>query len=119
MEITACPKCGCRNFIVPNNKEKELPAKGICKECGYNGLLKIWDEYVGIFQGLQPPVPGLLGPWKIIVLMEKGEKKNLSALWEDARDCIKSLNLKKGDKIKVIIDEKVWCIERYENDETS
>jgi len=84
----------------------------ICKNCGCEGPPSISERYDGIFQGIKSSVPGFIGPWEIKTQLDDGTTKTLIVKWKDAREYIQSLSLKKGDKIKVTLDEKIWCIEK-------
>lgn len=122
MELTTCPKCGSKHItqVSTNNIFLDTPSvEYICKGCGYQGAPLILEKYEGIFHGIKSAVPGFIGPWEIQTKLDNGERKTLSVLWEDARDCIRSLNLKKGDRITVSVDEKIWCIDKItsESDE--
>ncbi len=115
MEVTTCPQCGSKITCPENIRDvvlNDYTLEYTCKDCGYSGMPIISEKYEGIFQGLKPPVPGFVGVWEISTRLSNGEKKVLSVLWDDARDCIQTLQIKKGDKIKVTIDEKIWCIEK-------
>lgn len=72
------------------------------------------EEYEGRFIQARPSIAGLPAPWIIITEIDNGETKNLKVHWEDARDCVKQLDLKKGDRIKISHDEKEWSIEKLE-----
>ena len=122
MEFTTCPQCG--NKHIPQEKIHDVildkpTVDYTCKVCGYQGVPLICEKYDGVFQGIKSAVPGFIGPWEIQTRLDNGERKTLSMLWEDARDCIRSLQLKKGDRITVTVDEKIWCIDKVssENDE--
>ncbi len=117
MELLACPQCGSKNFcqttlkyemVTDDNKKWDLA----CKECGYQGIPIILDKYEGIFQGAQPSSLGFIGLWILRTRLDSGEEKVLEVLREDAQDCIQALQLKRGDEIRVILDQKVWYIER-------
>ena len=117
MEVLVCPQCGSKDFYqttiqdeVATDSSKKWECS--CKECGYRGIPIILDKYEGTFQGSQPSNPGFIGPWIIRTRLDSGEEKVLEVLWEDAQDCIQALQLKRGDKIRVTLDQKVWCIER-------
>jgi len=115
MELATCPQCGSKHIQKETIKDVVLDkptAEYVCKVCGYQGVPLILEKYEGIFQGIRSEFPGFIGPWEIQTKLDNGERKTLSMLWEDARDCIRSLQLKKGDRITVTLDEKIWCIER-------
>jgi hypothetical protein len=115
MELTTCPQCGSKHIQQASINDVVLDKSTIkyeCKICGYQGLPLIIEKYEGVFQGIKSAVPGLIGPWEIQTRLDNGERKTLSVLWEDARDCIRSLELKKGDRITVTVDEKIWCIDK-------
>ena len=115
MEITTCPHCGSKHMQQETVKDaviNESVLSYICKDCGYQGAPLVFERYEGIFQGIKSSIPGFIGPWEIQTCLDNGEKKILTVLWEDARECIKSLGLKKGDRIVVTVDEKIWCINR-------
>jgi len=115
MQITTCPKCGCKSFLEKLISDLVLNtcrSTYICKDCGFQGSPLVIEQYEGTFLGIKSSVPGFIGPWEIKTRLDNGEKKVIEVLWEDARDCIKSLKLKKGDKIKITIDEKLWCLEK-------
>ena len=120
MEVFACPQCGskkiCQTIINDSssfvNNEKW---KCTCEECGYKGIPIIMEKYEGTFQGSQPSKPGFIGPWKFRTLLDDGEDKYFDLLWEDAQDCIEALKLERGDRIKVTLDEKVWCVEKLDD----
>jgi len=117
MEILACPQCGSKNFCrsttkdkVSTNNNKKLECS--CKECGYHGIPIILDKYIGTFRGFYPSFSGFIGPWTLRTRLDDGVEKVLDVLWEDAQACIQALQLKKGDEIRVTLDQKVWCIEK-------
>ena len=115
MEVTTCPHCGSIHIQQETLKDivlNEDIVDYICMECGYQGEPLILEKYEGVFQGIKSAIPGFIGPWEIQTRLDNGEKKILQVLWEDARDCIQSLRLKKGDRITVTIDEKIWCIDK-------
>ena len=115
MELTTCPQCRSKQIqqeIIKDVVLDKTTPDYVCKKCGYQGLPLIIERYEGIFQGIKSAVPGFIGPWEIQTRLDNGEKKILPVLWEDARDCIHSLQLQKGDRITVTIDEKIWCIDR-------
>jgi hypothetical protein len=109
MKVASCPNCGERQLR--NKKQEKTTSKTIykCRICGYEGSPVILEQYEGVFQGVRP-APGFIGPWDILVKLDNGERKLLTVLWEDARDCIKSLKLQRGDRVTVTVDEKIWCI---------
>ncbi|MEM0492387.1 MAG: hypothetical protein QXS02_00280 [Candidatus Thermoplasmatota archaeon] len=109
MEVVSCPHCGNKQLKNTNDEKTQVKTSYKCIICGYEGTPVVLEQYEGVFQGIKP-APGFIGPWDIHVKLDNGEKKILTVLWDDARDCIKSLNLKKGDRITVTIDEKIWCI---------
>ena len=120
MELTTCPHCGSNQIeqetitdIVLNDTTFDY----ICKVCGYQGQPLILEKYEGIFQGIKSAGPTLIGPWEICTRLDNGEKKTLSVLWDDARDCVHSLELRKGDRISVIVDEKIWRISKVTSSE--
>lgn len=115
MEVNTCPHCGSKKIQQETIKDKilsENTKEYICTECGYQGEPLAIEKYEGIFQGIKPSPSGFIGPWEIQTRLDNGEKKRLPALWEDARDCIRSLKLKKGDRIIVTVDQKIWCINK-------
>jgi DNA-directed RNA polymerase subunit RPC12/RpoP len=115
MEVTTCPHCGSKQIQQETLKDivlNEAAVDYICKECGYQGAPIVLEKYEGAFQGIKPAIPGFIGPWEIQTRLDNGEKKILPVLWEDARDCIQSLRLKKGDRITVTVDEKIWCVDK-------
>jgi hypothetical protein len=115
MERIACPHCGNKQMqqeMAKNAIAKKSFLDYRCKVCGYKGTPLILEKYEGIFQGIKPEVPGFIGPWAIHTRLDNGQRKTLSVLWEDARDCIRSLGLKKGDRITVTVDQEVWCIDK-------
>ena len=115
MDVTTCPHCGSKQIqqeAIRNINLNDATVDYVCKECGYQGAPLLLEKYEGVFQGIKPTVPGFIGPWEIKTKLDNGEKRTLTVLWEDARDCIKSLKLKKGDRIIVTVDEKIWCIDR-------
>jgi len=123
MEFTTCPQCGNKHIQqkkIHDTVFDKPTVEYVCKICGYQGVPLICEKYEGVFQGIASEVPGFIGPWVIRTRLDNGQRKTLSVLWEDARDCIHSLRLKKGDRITVTVDEKVWCIDKVvsENDET-
>ena len=122
MDLTTCPQCGSKHIKQVSTEDVVLDRSAteyLCNECGYQGTPLILEKYEGVFQGIKSAVPGFVGPWEIQTRLDNGEKRTLSVLWEDARDCIRSLNLKKGDRITVAVDEKIWCIDKItsESDE--
>lgn len=115
VEVNTCPQCGSKHIQHENSKELVLDSSSyICKVCGYKGSPLILEKYEGVFQGIKSSVPGFIGPWEIQFRLDDGKRKTLEVIWEDARDCIRSLDLKKGDRIAVTIDEKIWCIDKIE-----
>jgi transposase-like protein len=115
MELTTCPQCGSKQIQHEIIKDVILNKPTIdyrCKVCGYHCTPLLLEKYEGIFQGIKPEVPGFIGPWAIHTRLDNGERKTLSVLWEDARDCIRSLGLKKGDRITVTVDQEIWCIDK-------
>lgn len=115
MQLKACPRCGSRDLGEIKVKDLVLnnyTTTHICKECGCEGPPSILEKYGGVFQGIKSSVPGFIGPWGIKTQLDDGSAKILTVKWKDARDCIQSLDLKKGDKIEVTVDEKIWCIEK-------
>jgi hypothetical protein len=115
MELTTCPQCGSKQIQQKKIEDVVLKKPTIeytCKLCGYHGAPLILEKYEGVFQGIKPEAPGFIGPWAIHTRLDNGERKTLSVLWEDARDCIRSLELKKGDRILVTVDKEVWCIDK-------
>jgi len=115
MELATCPQCGSKQISRETKKNIILDkptTEYVCRVCGYQGAPLILEKYEGFFQGIKSEVPGFIGPWEIQTRLDNGERKTLSMLWEDARDCIRSLQLKKGDRIAVTVDEKIWCIEK-------
>jgi hypothetical protein len=122
MELTTCPQCRSKQIHEKRIKDiviNEVIINYECKVCGYQGTPLILEKYEGVFQGIKSAVPGFIGPWEILTRLDNGERKILSVLWEDARDCIRSLELKKGDRITVTIDEKIWCIDKINSSENS
>jgi len=120
MEVTTCPHCGSKQIQQEIIKEvvlNDVAVDYVCKVCGYQGLPLILEKYEGIFQGIKPAASRLIGPWEIQTRLDSGKKKVLPVLWEDARDCVHSLQLKKGDRITVIVDEKIWCIDKVTSPE--
>jgi len=120
MELSTCPQCGSHK-IQPETKTDTVlhtqPSQYLCQICGYEGQPLILEQYEGVFQGLSSAGPRLIGPWEIHTRLDNGEKKALAMLWEDARDCVASLNLKKGDRISVIVDKTLWRITKAESTE--
>lgn len=118
MELATCPQCGSK-YIQPENIKDTVLDKStteyVCKVCGYQGIPLILEKYEGIFHGIKSAVPGFIGPWEIQTRLDNNELKTLMMVWKDARDCVRSLKLKKGDRITVTVDEKVWCIEKMKN----
>jgi hypothetical protein len=115
MELTTCPQCGSKQIQQKITKDVVLNKPTIdcrCTVCGYQGAPLILEKYEGVFQGIKPEVPGFIGPWVIHTRLDNGERKTLSVLWEDARDCIRSLGLKKGDRITITVDKQIWCIDK-------
>ncbi len=115
MEITACPQCKTKH-ITKEMKRKETNTQNSieykCKICGYKGSPLLLEQYEGLFQGIKPSNHQFIGPWEIHTRLDTGQNKILYVLWEDARDCVHSLQLKQGDRITVTVDEKIWCIEK-------
>ena len=119
MQITTCPQCGNKNNgqnITTEEIVHRYPSRYACHKCGYHGVPKVLEQYDGVFLGIEPPVPGLIGPWRIKTRLQNGEKKSFSALWDDVRNCIQSLDLQKGDAIRVFLDEETWCVEKIADD---
>ena len=118
MELTTCPHCGSNKIqseIIEDVVLKKPTSDYRCKVCGYKGAPLILEKYEGVFQGIKPETPGFIGPWAIYIRLDNGNKKTLSVRWEDARDCIRSLDLKKGDRITVSVDQEVWCIDKVDD----
>ena len=117
MELTTCPQCGSKQIQQKITRDVVLKKPTIdykCTMCGYQGVPLVLEKYEGVFQGIKPEVPGFIGPWAIQTRLDDGKRKTLSVLWEDARDCIRSLELKKGDRITVTVDKEVWCIDKVD-----
>jgi hypothetical protein len=120
MEVPVCPKCNSRDLQQHSVHDAVLHRSSslcTCKECGYKGLPTQIEEYEGIFQGLKPPVPGFIGPWGIMTKLSDGDTKILLMFWEDARDCVTRLHLRKGTRIRVILESRLWKVENLEEDE--
>lgn len=120
MDVAVCPKCNSRNLLHHTVQDRVLNRSTevcTCKDCGYTGAPSSIEEYSGRFIGLKPPVPGFIGPWGVMTKLQDGETKVLMMFWEDARDCVTRLHLKKGTQIRVTVESKLWQIENLEEDE--
>jgi hypothetical protein len=120
MEVPVCPKCNSKNLRQHSVRDTVLNRSSqicTCNQCGYKGAPIQIEEYEGVFLGLQPPVPGIIGPWGIMTKLPNGETKILLMFWEDARDCVQRLHLRKGTRIRVILEAKLWQVENLEESE--
>jgi len=121
MEILPCPQCGSKTFCLTAIEDKTSDGNkgwtGVCKECGYRSTPTILEKYEGTFQGSQPSSPGFIGLWVLKIRLDNGKEKLLEVLWEDAQTCVQFLQLKRGDRIKVTIGEKLWHVEKLRENE--